>query len=146
MSSMEPAKPEHGPDTRRMIGGWRLISSTVGGKVTAERGGRPTGLVFYDASGWVSVQFQQDSRHAPMAGNAPTPQEALAAVQSYWAYFGAYTVDERAKLVTHHRHGSLTPGWESQRDYVRAYAFQAPDRLILRPVDNTNELIWERLK
>lgn len=133
-------------DRDRLIGGWRLLSSTVAGQVTSERGARPTGLAFYDAGGWVSIQFQQDGRHAPMAGAEPTPQEALAAVKSYWAYFGTYTLDAATRRVTHHRIGSLTPGWERHRDYVRAYEFVGDDRLILRPVNNTNELTWERLR
>ena len=133
-------------DKQRLIGGWRLIAATTDGKVTQERGEKPTGLVFYDASGWVSVQFQQDGREVPMAGREPTPGEALDAITTYWAYFGTFTVDEQAGLVTHHRLGSVTPGWERQRDYVRAYQFDGPDRLRLRPVNNTNELIWERIK
>ena len=135
-----------GDDAQRLIGGWRLVSSTVGGKITPERGAKPTGLAFYDASGWVSIQFQRDGRDASIKAAEPTPQDAVAALESYWAYFGTYSVDAWAKLVTHHRQGSVTPGWESHRDYVRAYAFAGPDRLILRPVNNSNELIWDRLK
>ena len=143
---MSEPMPPTGSDARRLLGGWRLLSSTVAGKITAERGAQPTGLAFYDESGWVSIQFQQDGRTAPMAGDAPTPGEAFDAVATYWAYFGTYTVDEAAKRVTHRRIGSLTPGWERQRDYVRAYEFAGADRLILRPVNNTNELTWERLR
>ena len=148
---MAPHQHELGPDAQsldaqRLLGGWRLISSTVGGVITPERGAKPTGLAFYDASGWVSIQFQRDGRQAPMTGDAPTPEEALAAVESYWAYFGTFTVDAGAKRVTHHRLGSLTPGWERHRDYVRAYEFAGENRLILRPVNNTNELVWDRLK
>ena len=66
---------ELGPDARRLIGGWRLLSATSGGRITAERGAHPTGLAFYDASGWVSIQFQRDGRRTRMAGAKPSPEE-----------------------------------------------------------------------
>ena len=42
-------------------------------------------------------------------GRLPSAEHALAAYAAYVAYFGAYTVDERKHLVTHHVEGSLVP-------------------------------------
>ena len=39
-----------------------------------------------------------------------TPDEAKIAVTDYIAYFGTYTVDEKAGTVTHHRQASIQPG------------------------------------
>ena len=61
----------------------------------------------------------------------------------YVAYFGTYSVDEQARTVTHHRHGSVQPG--DVADLVRGYEFTG-DRLILRPPGTTYEVIWERIK
>jgi hypothetical protein len=45
--------------------------------------------------------------------------------------------------VTHHRLGSIQPG--DKGDVVRGYEFVG-DRLILRPVGTTQEVVWERIK
>jgi hypothetical protein len=135
-----------GPDARRMLGGWRLVSARDNGLVSAMRGVSPTGIIFYDATGWMSVQIQGDYPPIDMAGNEPTPDEARRALSTYSAYFGTFTVDEVANTVTHHRMGSVNPGWQRLPDYVRAYEFLPGDRLALRPLNNRNELVWERLK
>ena len=65
------------------------------------------------------------------------------ALADYVAYFGTYTIDERAGTITHHRQASVQPG--ELTDYVRNYEF-AGDRLILRPVGTKQEVVWERFK
>ena len=52
-------------------------------------------------------------------------------------------IDERAGTVTHHRQGDLRPNGEI--DAVRKYEFVG-DRLILRPVDRVQEIMWERIQ
>jgi hypothetical protein len=139
----------HGPDAQRLLGGWRLVSALTNGEVNPERGAKPTGIIFYDPSGWMSVNICGDHPPIELAGERPTPEEAHEALRTYWAYFGTYTVDEQAKTVTHHRTGSANPGWQRHPDYVRAYEFLGPDRVVLRPQApqrNGNELVWERLK
>lgn len=141
--------PQLGPDARRLLGGWRLVSALTNGKVNPERGQNPTGLIFYDPSGWMSVNIRGDHPPIELAGERPTAEESHEALRTYWAYFGTYTVDEQAKTVTHHRTGSANPGWQRHPDYVRAYEFLGPDRVVLRPeapARNGNELVWERLK
>lgn len=135
-----------GPDARRLLGGWRLISAFADGVPSPGRGINPTGIIFYDATGWMSVQIQGDYPPWEMAGDQPTPEEALRSVSTFNAYFGRYSVDEVAKIVTHHRMGSVNPGWRRHPDYVRAYDFRSEDCVVLRPVNNRNELVWERLK
>ncbi len=76
------------------------------------------------------------------AGAEPTGDEAKAALADHIAYFGTYSIDERACTVTHHRAGSVQPG--DKGDVVRGYEF-AGDRLILRPVGTTREVIWQRI-
>ena len=132
-------------DRDKFIGSWRLVAITDDGKVHPDRGGKPTGVITYDASGWMAAQIQPDRPSVVMAGASPTGEEARTALRGYTAYFGPFTVDEKAKTVTHHRVGCVQPGWEKHRDFVRAYEFSGANRVILRPVNNKNELIWERL-
>ena len=129
-------------DKQRLIGSWRHIGSTVNGKLRAERGSAPKGIIIYDAHGHMACQVAPD-REVSKAGATPTGEEAKAALEGHIAYFGTYSVDERARTVTHHRQGSVQPG--DKGDVVRGYEF-VDDRLILRPVGTTTEVIWERIK
>lgn len=134
------------PDARKFIGSWRLVATTSDGKIRPERGEKPTGIITYHENGWMAAQIQPDRPSIGMVGETPSGEEAKAALFGYTAYFGTYTVDAQAKIVTHHRKGSVSPGWEKNADIQRAYVFDGPDRVILYPVGNKNELIWERMK
>jgi hypothetical protein len=90
----------------------------------------------------MAAQIAPD-RRVPMAGPQPTADEAKASLADYVAYFGTYTIDERAGTITYHRQASVQPG--ELTDYVRNYEF-AGDRLILRPVGTKQEVVWERFK
>jgi Lipocalin-like domain len=90
----------------------------------------------------MAAQIAPD-RRIKQAGSEPTPEEAKAALAEYIAYFGTYTVDERARTVTHHRAGSVQP--DGLDDYVRNYEFVG-ERLILRAIDIRQETVWERIK
>ena len=122
---------------KRFIGSWRLVS--IEGPPNPNRGARPSGLIYYDASGHMAAQIAP-GRQRPTWTGSPTPEQAKDAIMGYTAYFGTYTVDERAELVTHHREGTLVPG---EVDFVRKYEFVAGDRLILTPVGGTTRLTWE---
>jgi Lipocalin-like domain len=127
---------------RRLHGAWRYLGSNTDGKPTPGRGANPKGIIYYDPSGSMVVQVAPDTERGK-AGSAPTPDEAQAALLGYVAYFGTYTVDERARTVTHHRHASVQPG--DVADLVRGFEFVG-DRLILRPPGTTYEVLWERIK
>ena len=133
-------------DAKKFIGSWRLVETTSDGKIRPERGAKPIGMITYHESGWMAAQIQPDRPPVGMAGKEPTGEEAQKALVGYTAYFGTFTVDEKRKVVTHHRKGSVSPGWEQRPDFERAYEFVGNNRVILRPVGNKNELIWERLK
>jgi hypothetical protein len=124
---------------KRFIGMWRLVSAP-----TAERGRNPIGLIVYDKSGNMAAQIMPDRTRPKFAGNQPTSEEAKEALIGYTAYFGTYTVDAKAGTVTHHRAGNIRPG--ASVDVVRRFEFVGDDRVLLRPVENANELLWERVK
>ena len=132
----------NGEGARRLFGAWRYIGAMVDGKPRPDRGANPKGIIYYDPSGHMSVQVAPDRKRGK-AGGEPTPQEAKAALDGYIAYFGTYSVDEAARTVTHHRQGSVQP--DDVADLVRGFEFVG-DRLILRPLGTTYEVVWERIK
>ena len=133
-------------DAKRFVGSWRLVETTRDGKVRPERGAHPTGMITYHESGWMAAQIQPDRPDVGASESAPTPQDIIAAADGYTAYFGTYTVDDVRKVVIHHRTASVRPGWSQAPDFERAYEFRGDDQVVLRPVGNRNELVWERLK
>jgi hypothetical protein len=85
----------------QMIGTWKLesrVTKKPDGSVTTLPGwdGAP-GYITYDPNGFMSVQFMQLHR----------TKESGA--MGYTAYFGAFTVDESTKTVTHHIVGDVNP-------------------------------------
>ena len=148
LSTIIPAfgqqQPAPGSDAERLVGIWRLVSITTDGKVNPDRGGRPTGYIFYTASGEMAAQIQPERPLMKMAGKEPSAQEALAALKGYSAYFGTYLIDEKAKVITHRRTASVQPGTEV--DGLRRYEFETNDRLILGGVGTKNRNVWERIK
>lgn len=127
-----------------LIGTWRLVS-IEGGATPGNRGTKPTGLIVYDAHGYMAAQIMPD-RPRPKWTGTPTPEQMAEAFRGYTAYFGTYTIDEKAKTVTHHRQGMLDGG---AVDFVRTFEFASGDRIILTPVGATGprtHLTWERVK
>ncbi len=127
---------------KQFFGAWRYVGATIDGKPRVGRGPNPKGIIYYDPSGYMSVQVAPDLGRSK-AGSAPTPEEAKAALTDYVAYFGTYSVDERAGTVIHHRQASVQPG--DVGDLVRGYEFSG-DRLTLRPHGTAYEIVWERIK
>lgn len=131
------------------IGTWRLV--TIEGnnqQSSANRGSKPTGIIMYDAHGLMNVQIMPD-RPRPKYTGQPTPEQALESLRGYTAYWGTYTIDEKAQTVTHHREGMLDGGVV---DYVRKFELKDNgNRVTLTPVSGgtTNppiHLTWERVR
>lgn len=130
------------------VGTWRLISIEGGPENAANRGAKPTGIIMYDAHGLMNVQIMPD-RPRPKYTGTPTAEQALDAMRGYTAYWGTYTIDEKAKTVTHHRQGMLDGGIV---DYVRTFELKdGGNRITLTPISGgttnpPNHLTWERVK
>ena len=129
-------------DKQRLIGSWRHLGSTANGKPRHGSGPPPRGIIIYDPHGHMACHVAP-VREVTKAGSEPTGEEAKAALEGHIAYFGTYTVDQGARTVTHHRQGSIQPG--DRGDVVRGYEFSG-DRLILRPIGTTTEVVWERIR
>jgi hypothetical protein len=120
-------------EAKRFIGTWRLVSDSS------------TGLMYYDGFGNMAAQVMPNRARPKYAGAQPTPDEAKEALTGYLAYFGSYSVNERAHTITHHRKGNINPG-QIGDDAVRRYEFVPGDRLILTPIDSGNRITWERAR
>jgi Lipocalin-like domain len=142
MQSASAQSPSQSEVAQRLAGAWRYVGTWIDGKPRPGRGDNPKGMIVYTAGGHMTVQIAPD-RERKKAGREPTPEEAKFALENYVAYFGTYTIDERAGTLTHHRWASIQPG--DRTEVVRAYEFVG-DRLILRPPDTTQEIVWERIK
>jgi hypothetical protein len=130
-------------EARKVVGTWRLLEVIVPPAIRALRGANPDGMIVYDANGYMTVQISPDRERGDYAGKVPTPEQAVAALTGYGAYFGTYTVDVEAGTITHHREANLKPALLGS--FVRRFEMPNPDRLVLRPIESTNALVWRRV-
>lgn len=152
------AQGQKGLLAKKVVGAWRLVS--VEGQPPGLPGfyDHPTGLIVYDPSGTMSVQIANRTGRGKFAGGlgAGTQAEKAAAFDSYFSYYGTYTVDEAAGTITHHVEDSSYPDLRG-RDHVRWVEFRGNDRMVLIPredgkggaiarKDATYRLYWERVK
>ena len=133
------------------VGTWTLISIETRGPdgkpipgPNPVGGVNPTGTVMYDAAGHVSLQIMPGGRTASLNTLQPlTPEQAREALFGYVAYYGTYTLDERAKVMHIHFDGSLNPSMVGT-DGERYYEFDG-DRMTFRAGANTR-LSWQRVR
>lgn len=136
----------------RFVGTWRFVSieqRNASGEIVPIENPPTGGVLMYTPTGHMAVQVIGAGRQK-YAADQPTGEEAQAALATYVAYHGPFTVNEADGTVTHHREAHLTPG--SVRDAVRSYRFSG-NRLMLTPpsriVDGeelTRTLTWERIE
>lgn len=147
----------------QLAGGWQLASRvTTGadGKVLADPGlsVTPTGVLIYDRFGHVAAQLSRPGRTVEMLGEECRAAEKVRGtsdsaqtILGYDAYFGTYTVDAKAGVVTHHLQSALFPG-DIGKDIKRNFSISG-DTLTIRfhtttadgtPVGRT--LVWTRMK
>ena len=114
------------------------------------------GLLIYDRSGWMSVQIVSDPKPAvPRESSregflAAQPDEKVAAIDGYYAYFATWTVDISGSTVTHHIEESLYPG-ERGEDGVRRLTMDGNRLTLVAGAHEMGEvherrLIWERVQ
>jgi hypothetical protein len=118
---------------QEILGAWSLLSiedRRENGEIVHWMGRKPTGLIIYDASGYMSVQFMRDPRPVfTTTYSQAASDEVRKAYQGYFAYFGTYEVNAEKRLITHHLRGSLRPD-EVGIDYDRYFRTDG-DHLIL---------------
>jgi hypothetical protein len=123
-------------DGRTRIGTWRLVEFAdldKDGKWVYWFGEHPRGYIVYDATGHMHIQIMKVPPLVPFpesnwdVGTPPSAEHAVAAYQSYEAYFGTYTVDDANNVVTHHVEGSVHPDY-TDSEQARPFSLDG-DRL-----------------
>jgi len=117
----------------QFIGSWSLVSFTdknEQGDTIQRYGEDPFGRIVYGANGKMMVILMRSGR------------ESLVDPE-FFSYTGSYDIDEAAGTVTHHIEACNAPDWIGT-DRVRRFEMLSEDRIALRPVEGTSELIWSR--
>lgn len=143
-----------------LVGTWQIVEDQAidaQGRVTV-RDRDVAGLLVYTPEGRMAVQLYRKGRPA-VSGDRDTPSagvglgrigwsgaEAKAAIDTYDAYFGTYTVDAARGTVVHHVDGELRPYGVGTR-YERRYEFHGHE-LWLLPADPDLHwrAIWRRVR
>lgn len=131
-----------------LFGIWRLVSLDAmrpnGEAATGWLGADPAGSLAYDGSGYMSVQIMSGPRE-----RAPQDRETPVSRAGYYAYFGAFEIDEEARTIVHHVQGSL---WADEVgvSYTQDFAVSG-DRLLLLTAthrvdgeERRNRIVWQR--
>ncbi len=144
----------------QLIGAWQLVNiETIrpnGEVIYPFYGKHPEGLIVYDRSGWMSVQIVSDPKPSGPKGDsretfrAGTPEEKIAAIEGYYAYFGTWTVDPSTTTVTHHLKDSLYPG-ERSAEFTRHFILNGDQLTLIAKThemgeDHQRKLVWQRAK
>ncbi len=134
----------------QLIGHWRLVGTEQvreGEAPASTMGQGPLGMITYTADGHMLAQLGPADRPRVRTADA-TAAQVKELLRTQTSYFGTYTVDERARIVTHHRDGSQVPG---DRDFVRSIELSGSRLVLTTPttvVDGKKRFArinWERL-
>src|SRR3954466_1684800 len=98
----------------RLLGTWRLVrweEHSPDGTVTYPLGNDAVGQIMYDGEDRISAQLMRkdQARFESDDWREASAAEKADAWSDYFGYFGTYTIDERARKVTHHIEGSWFP-------------------------------------
>ena len=118
----------------QLVGTWILVSATVerqDGSKAEIFGPNPIGIVIFDADGHLSLQEMRSDlpKFASNDRQTGTTDENKAIVQGLICYFGTYTLDDAAKILTFHLEGCSFPNWAGT-DVKRSITLSG------------NELVW----
>ena len=106
-------------------------------------------FINYTPSGHMAVHIMRPNR--PTYTGAPTPEQALQAIQTYGSYFGPFSVNEDEGYLVHHRVGHLNPeqaGTDAQRffDLTDSTLTLRPPPGMVDGRETRAAIIWERLR
>jgi hypothetical protein len=138
-----------------LVGAWQLVKVVAirpSGEATVSRWGEnPSGIIAYTADGHMAAQINGDPRPKLRDPAHPTPEEAVAMLDSYLAYAGTYDYDPATKVVIHHVQLSVDPS-EIGEDMPRKVELGG-DVVTLTSTPYTlrgekvfNKLTWRRLR
>jgi hypothetical protein len=119
-----------------LVGAWKLVSyenHTAGAPIDYPYGVKPAGLLIYDSSGHMAIQIMKTPPQKVASGDEYhlTPEEKIALMDGYVAYFGTYEVDWTKHVVTVTAHGDLYSVYVGAHE-ERPFVLEG-DRLTLTP-------------
>ncbi len=136
----------------RFVGAWELVATErrdAHGAVVGEALPGYVGQVLYSADGHMSAHLMGPDRPAVVGDNRLTwpAEQKVAAFDTYIGYYGTYTVDAAAGVVTHHVQGAASPAMVGT-DQRRSFRLEG-DQLVLSPPPRTeggerSYLTWRR--
>ena len=123
-STPAPAAPTATAPRGPFVGTWRAVryqTWDAQGRVATPIGDPPSRYVVFADTGRAFVHLMRTPAVKPFASpNAPTPEEIRDAYFAYAGYYGTYTVDEAARILTIRAEGSNMPSYTGT-DQVRPY-------------------------
>jgi Lipocalin-like domain len=135
-----------------IVGAWSLSSYELrlkpSGTITTPFGPHPVGQILYEANGQMSAQLMRPETTA-FASNDPlraTDEEAASAWRNYIGYWGTYTIDASAGIITHHIEGAWLTNWVGQN---QTRAFQLSGDSLSLDADSAAwhaHLTWKRIR
>jgi lipocalin-like protein len=147
----------------QLAGPWRLVSrvtTAADGSVLVDPGlsAMPMGVLIYDRTGHVAAQLSRPGRtvealadECRAAEKVKGTNDTAQTILGYDAYFGTFTVDPKAGVITHHLESALFPG-DIGKDIKRSFSISG-DTLTIKfhttIADGTSvvrTLEWTRMK
>jgi hypothetical protein len=138
---------------KNLVGTWTLVSVTLeqDGKKSDLFGPNPRGQVTFGPNGRMSFIITRSDipKFASNNRQAGTPEENKAVVQGSIAYFGRYSVSNRAKTFTVHIEGTTFPNWIGT-DQKRPFTISGGELKWTTPITSlgsgTALDVWKRAK
>ena len=137
---------------RQFVGTWRLVSFTNQlADGTLKPDPRNVGYIVYGDTGRMCAMLVDPHRPKWASATAPTPTEAVAALEAMFSYCGTYEVNARDGFVVHHVEIDKSPN-NVGLHRKRRFTFEGTNRLTLRveqpelPGITASTLVWERVE
>lgn len=133
-----------------VVGVWQLNSWTAHhhDSITYPYGEEAQGQIIYTKGGKMSFMLSKNNREnfGTQDRSKITAEQALKANNSFFAYWGNYTVDFEKKIITHHIHQSLLPDW-SGTNQLRYFELGQDTLLLISDTiaNKVYRLSWTRL-
>jgi hypothetical protein len=160
LAAPEPGGSPHAT-RQQLIGAWQLVSIQIlgpnGPMPDPFYGADCSGMLVYDASGWMSVQIVGHTRPAlDAAASRPTPTDTAetarlkaAVLDTYYAYYGTWEFDEVTSMVTHHIKSSLITG-ETGKSYSQTVSLEGGELIFTTRRDKAGgatvqKKVWKRI-
>ena len=136
----------------KIVGTWTLVSTEERLRDGTTRpypdlGSNASGYLMYSNDGHMCAMLMKPSRPKWNDDIYPSDAEKLTAGSGFTAYCGAYSIDEKVHVITHHPELSYSPNFIGT-DQPRPYRFEG-NRLVFSGTEKDGEverwtIVWEK--